>query len=65
MTSEDDKARETEIMPVDKGYIKLYKNSKGYNWEIKVFTENNEKVEDLVKRQVEIDLNLRQEFDNE
>jgi hypothetical protein len=41
--------------------LKLEKNSKGYNWEFKLLG----KVEDLINRAKEIDLNLQSKFNKQ
>jgi len=47
-----------EQLRTDKESIKLYKNTKGYNWEIKILEIN-------IDRLVEIDQELRKEFSPE
>lgn len=52
--SETEKIGET--LRTDTESIKLYKNSRGYNWEIKILSTD-------VKRLVELDIAMHKEFD--
>lgn len=55
---------ETETLTQnEKGYIKLYKNSRGYNWEIKNYEEKDPKaLKDLIKDLEEINLIMIEKF---
>jgi len=44
-------AVQTSIINNDKAYIKIIKNTKGYNWEIKLFEDiDMEKIKDLQEK---------------
>lgn len=50
----------------EKGYIKLYKNSRGYNWEIKAYEGmNQEEFKLLLKKIKELNTEIEMEFSNE
>ena len=42
-----------ETIQTEKGYVKLYKNSRGYNWEIKCFVGDEQKEHEKLIKQVE------------
>jgi len=47
------------------GYIKLYKNSRGYNWEIKAFLgSNKEDFKPLIKTIKELNTEIEETFSN-
>jgi len=48
----------------DPEYIKLYKMTKNYNWEIKIYTKGEETAEKLLKRLKKIDTELHKEYDS-
>lgn len=52
---------ERELIKQEREYIKLYKMTKNYNWEIKLYAKS--KAEEVIKRLKEIDAKLHQEYD--
>ena len=54
---------EKETINTDIGYIKLYKNTKGYNWEIKMHeNKENESYKKLIDNINEIDEIMQSKF---
>lgn len=51
------------IVNQDKGYIKLYKNTKGYNWEVKMYEGKLAKeFEELMKQLEEVNSEMLDKF---
>lgn len=45
------------------GYVKMYKNTKGYNWDIKIFEDTDEvKFEKLILQLKALDLTMQETF---
>ena len=51
---------DNNIIPQSNESIKLIKNSKGYNWEIKLIDDEN--IENQIKRLEKIDKELREKY---
>lgn len=52
-----------ETKTEEKGYIKLYKNSRGFNWEIKAYEDMDEKVYDeLLAKILKLNEQIQEEF---
>lgn len=57
---------EKEIIQTDIGYIKLYKNTRGYNWEIKLHEgKENEQFKQLIAQIEELNNIMLTKFDME
>ncbi len=53
---------DNNIIPQSNESIKLIKNSKGYNWEIKLIDDEN--IENQIKRLEKIDKELREKYED-